>query len=136
DGADAVIPVEDTSEPWRDAERSLPQQIEIYRQVGAGDYVRFPGEDIEAGAEVLPAGHLLRPQEIGVLASLGVAQAPVIRRPRIGVLATGDELIPVEEPLRPGKIRNSNGYAQTAQVSALGADPIVLGVAGDSEVEV
>ncbi|HSM55142.1 MAG TPA: gephyrin-like molybdotransferase Glp [Candidatus Sulfomarinibacteraceae bacterium] len=136
EGANAVIPVEDTSEPWRDAERQLPQQIEIYRQVGAGDYVRYPGEDIEAGTEVLPTGHLLRPQEIGVLASLGVAQVPVIRRPRIGVLATGDELIAVEEPLSPGKIRNSNGYAQTAQVSSLGAKPVVLGVAGDSERKV
>ncbi|MFW5940986.1 MAG: gephyrin-like molybdotransferase Glp [Chloroflexota bacterium] len=136
EGADAVIPVEDTSEPWRDVERPLPEQIEIYREVGSGDYVRYPGEDIEAGTEVLPAGHLLRPQEIGVLASLGVAQVPVIRQPRIGVLATGDELIAVEEPLRPGKIRNSNGYAQTAQVSGLNAEPVDLGVAGDSEQEV
>jgi molybdopterin molybdotransferase len=98
--------------------------------------VRFPGEDIEAGQEVLAAGHILRPQEIGVLASLGVSHVPVIRRPRVGVLATGDELIAVEEPLRPGKIRNSNGYTQEAQIRALGAVPVPLGIARDTAADV
>lgn len=135
-GANAVVPVESTSEPWRAAVRTLPEEIEIYETVTDGAYVRYPGEDIEAGAEVLPARHLLRPQEIGVLASLGVPEVAVVRKPRVGVLATGDELIAVEEALRPGKIRNSNSYAQTAQVLSLGADPVVLGVAGDSEADV
>lgn len=135
-GADAVIPVEDTDEPWRDPERPLPEQIEIRRAVKAGDYVRHPGEDIVAGQEVLPAGHLIRPQEIGVLASLGVARVPVVKRPKVGILATGDELIAVEEPLRPGKIRNSNGYTQSAQVRAMGAVPVELGVAADTEADV
>lgn len=136
DGADAVIPVEDTSEPWRDPERQLPDEIDVYRSVEHGDYVRYPGEDIETGEEVLPPGHLLRPQEIGVLASLGVAEVQAVRQPRVAVLATGDELIPVNEPLQPGKIRNSNGYAQTAQVVALGAIPVPLGIARDTEEDV
>lgn len=135
-GADAVVPVESTSEPWREAVRDLPEQIEIYEAVSEGDYVRYPGEDIEAGADVLPAGHLLRPQEIGVLASLGVPEVAVVRKPRVGILATGDELIAVEEALQPGKIRNSNSYAQTAQVLNLGAVPVVLGIAGDREEDV
>ncbi len=135
-GSDAVVPVEDTSEPWRSPERPLPPHIKIFRQVQPGDYVRHPGEDIEAGQTVLEAGHILRPQEIGVLASLGISHVQVIRRPKIGILATGDELIPVEEPLAPGKIRNSNGYAQTAQVKALGAIPIPLGIARDTEEDV
>ena len=135
-GADAVIPVEATNEPWRDAERPLPPHVQVFQAVGVGDYVRYAGEDILAGTEVLPAGHVLRPQEIGVLASLGVAEVSVVRRPRVGVLATGDELIGVEEPLRPGKIRNSNGYAQQAQVLALGAEPVDLGTAGDTEAAV
>lgn len=135
-GADAVIPVEDTNEPWRNPERPLPEQIEIRRAVKAGDYVRLPGEDIEAGQTVLPAGHLIRPQEIGVLASLGVSQVAVVKRPKVGILATGDELIPVEEPLRPGKIRNSNGYTQAAQVRAMGAVPVDLGVAADTQADV
>jgi molybdopterin molybdotransferase len=135
-GADAVVPVEDTDEAWRGAERPLPETIQIYRQVQRGDYVRHPGEDIEAGQMVLPAGHVLRPQEIGVLASLGVSQVPVICQPRVGILATGDELVAVEEPLSPGKIRNSNGYAQAAQVLAMGAIPVSLGVARDTEADV
>ena len=136
DGADAVVPVEDTDEPWRGADRPLPERVAIRRAVGRGDYVRYPGEDIRAGQTVLAAGHVVRPQEIGVLASLGVERVAVVRRPRVGVLATGDELIDVGAPLSPGKIRNSNGYAQAAQVRALGGEAIPLGVAGDREADV
>lgn len=135
-GADAVVPVEDTDEPWRGASRPLPEWVAVRRSVGAGDYVRYPGEDIRAGERVLEAGHAIRPQEIGVLASLGVSQVSVVRRPRVGVLATGDELIEVDAPLAPGKIRNSNGYAQAAQVRALGGEVIMLGVARDDEDDV
>ncbi len=136
DGADAVVPVEDTNEPWRDEERPLPAHISVSRQVKPGDYLRHPGEDIEAGQVVLAAGRPLRPQEVGVLASLGVQQVSVIRKPKVGILATGDELISIDEPLRPGKIRNSNGYTQAAQVMALGAEPISLGVAKDAASDV
>lgn len=136
EGADAVIPVEDTNEPWRQAERPLPAHIQIFRTVAAGDYVRQVGEDVEAGQQVLRSGHILRPQEVGALASMGVSQVPVIRKPKIGILATGDELLPVSEPLIPGKIRNSNGYTQAAQVKALGAIPVSLGIARDTEADV
>ena len=135
-GADAVVPVEDTNEPWRDEKRPLPDTIQINRQVVINDYVRHIGEDIMAGHVVLQAGHALRPQEVGILAALGVSQVPVIRRPKVGVLATGDELIPIDAPLAPGKIRNSNGYAQIAQVMALGGIPISLGIARDTEEDV
>lgn len=135
-GANAVIPVEDTNEAWRDQARPQPTTVQIRRAVQTGDYVRWPGEDVETGQVVLAAGHLLRPQEIGVLASLGVSQVKVVMRPRVGILATGDELIAVEQPLQPGKIRNSNGYAQQAQVMALGAIPVSLGVARDTEADV
>jgi molybdopterin molybdotransferase len=70
---------------------------------------------------------------MSVLASLGVPNVHVVRRARIGILATGDELVPVEDDLSQGKIRNSNGYAQAAQVAALGAIPVPLGVAQDTE---
>ncbi|MBX3056794.1 MAG: molybdopterin molybdotransferase MoeA [Anaerolineae bacterium] len=135
-GADAVIPVEDTDENWRDKARPLPATIQINRAVKPGDYIRPPGGDIQAGQTVLHAGHLIRPQEIGLLAALGIAQLSVVRRPLIGILATGDELIPIDQPLQPGKIRNSNGYAQAAQVAALGAIPFPLGIARDSEADV
>jgi molybdopterin molybdotransferase len=135
-GADAVVPVEDTSEPWRDSQRPLPEVVQIFRAVEPGAYVRPAGQDIEAGQKVLAAGHLLRPQEIGVLAALGANQVAVVRRPRVAILATGDELIDVSEPLQPGKIRNSNSYAQVAQTLAMGAVPVQLGVAADNEADV
>ena len=135
-GADAVVPVEDTDEPWRGKERPLPEFVAIHRAVGPGDFTRHPGEDIRAGDVVLEKGRVLRPQEIGILAALGVGRINVIRRPRVGVLATGDELVDVASPLTPGKIRNSNGYAQAAQVAALGGVPVMLGVAGDTEAAV
>lgn len=135
-GADAVVPVEDTSEPWRDSQRPLPEIVRIFRAVEPGAYVRPQGQDIEAGQTVLLAGHHLRPQEIGVLAGLGINRLAVVRRPRVAILATGDELIDVSEPLQPGKIRNSNSYAQVAQTLAMGAVPVQLGVARDSEDDV
>ncbi len=135
-GADAVVPVEDTNEAWRDRERPLPEKIQVTRTVKSGDYIRYPGEDIEVGQVILEQGHILRPQEVGVLASLGISEVSVIRPPRVAILATGDELLQVDEPLRPGKIRNSNGYTQAAQVLALGAIPIQLGIAGDTETAV
>ncbi|WP_420642488.1 gephyrin-like molybdotransferase Glp [Candidatus Leptofilum sp.] len=135
-GADAVVPVEDTNEAWRDRERPLPEQIQVTRSVKPGDYIRHPGEDIEAGQTILREGHILRPQEVGVLASLGVSQISVIRRPKVAIIATGDELLEVDQPLQPGKIRNSNGYTQAAQIIALGAEPVQLGIAGDTETAV
>lgn len=135
-GAEAVVPVEETSEPWRDAERPLPDHIQIFASVEAGAYVRPAGEDVHAGHEVLSAGQVIRPQEIGLLAALGMAEVVVVRQPRVAVLSTGDELIEIEEPLSPGKIRNSNSYALAAQVIEAGATPVQLGVARDSEADV
>jgi len=135
-GADAVVPVEDTDEPWRDTERPLPEQVAIKRMVHPGDYIRYPGEDIHAGEIVIAPGSALRPQEIGVLAALGLDRVMVVRRPRVGVLATGDELVEVSAPLSPGKIRNSNSYAQAAQVRALGGVPVELGIARDKTTDV
>lgn len=135
-GADAVVPVEDTNEPWRNSVRPLPEHILVSRAVKRGDYIRPIGEDIEAGQLVLSPGHILRPQEIGVLAALGISQVPVHRRPRVGLLSTGDELIAVDQALEPGKIRDSNSYAQAAQIKNLGAESISLGVARDQEEDV
>jgi molybdopterin molybdotransferase len=131
-GADAVVPVEDTGHARHEVLSALPEKIEVARSLAAGDYVRLPGEDVQAGSTVLPAGVVIRPQEIGLMASLGYARAPVYRRPRVGVLATGDELVAVGEALTPGKIRNSNGYVQAAQVIQAGGEPIMLGVARDT----
>lgn len=130
-GATAVIRFEETSEflPVED----LPStEVLLYNPVNAGDNVRLPGEDIRQGQTILKPGHRLRPQDVGVLAAVGQAQVPVYRRPRVAILATGDELVDIEQPLTPGKIRNSNEYGQAALVEKYGGEPIMLGIARDT----
>lgn len=135
-GADAVVPVEDTSIPWREQTAELPATVAIYRAVQVGDSVRHPGEDIQRGDTVLEAGRVLRPQEIGVLAALGYGEVRVVRQPRVGVLATGDELVDIDSALGPGKIRNSNSYGLAAHIVSAGGLPILLGIALDTETAV
>jgi len=136
DGADAVVRFEDTDEGGRlkggvDAGRDRTE-ISIHVPAASKLNVRDAGEDIRAGERVLDAGTVLRPQEIGVLASVGHPVVRVHRKPRVAVLATGDELLEIEEPLRPGKIRNSNEYTNSALVQHYGGIPIRLGIARDN----
>lgn len=132
DGADAVVQFEDTDEEQRKASAAPLAEIGIMRQVEAGLNIRRAGEDIARGSLVLKTGVVLRPQEIGVLASLGRAQVPVIRRPLVAILATGDELVKLGDPLPPGKIYNSNTYSLAAQVSRYGGIPKILDIARDN----
>jgi molybdopterin molybdotransferase len=133
-GADAVIRFEETSEYIRAADRPTPlaDEVWLYNTVAPGDNVRPIGEDIKAGQLILEEGRRLRPQDIGVLAAIGQAQVQVYRRPRVAILATGDELVDVADPLAPGKIRNSNEYSQAALVQKYGAEPLMLGIARDN----
>lgn len=134
-GADSVVPFEDTDEGLR-AQASPGQpimEIGILCQVNSGGNVRPAGEDIRRGAVVLRRGTVLRPSEIGVLASLGYPQVKVIRRPVIAILATGDELTPPGQPLEPGRIYNSNSYSLAALVRQHGGIPKLLGIARDSD---
>ena len=126
-GADAVVPFEDTDEGSGD-----PGRVRILRGVRPGANVRRAGEDVGRGERVLERGTLLRPAEIGLLASLGHSQVRVTRRPRVAVIATGDELVDIDEPLTPGKIRNSNGYSNAAQVLKYGGEPLLLPIARDT----
>jgi len=131
-GADAVVQFEDTDEEKRKAAKKPSTEIGILRQAAKGLNIRKAGEDVSKGNLVLKAGTVLRPQEIGVLASLGKDVVPVIRRPVVAVLATGDELVDIKEPLPPGKIYNSNTYSLAAQVSRYGGVPKILGIARDN----
>ncbi len=133
-GADAVVRFEETSEGLSAGERA-GNWIGIFSQVVVGENVRSAGEDIHKGELVLAEGTILRSQEIGVLASLGRARVRVIRRPRVAILATGDELITIDEPLAPGKIRNSNEYSNAALVRRYGGIPVRLGIARDDVEE-
>jgi molybdopterin molybdotransferase len=135
EGADAVVPYEDTSDFDRAKDERLAKPagtIAVRVAAEPGDHVRPAGEDIRRGERALERGRILRPQEIGVLASLGHAEVAVHRRPRVAILATGDELVEVEEPLAPGKIRNSNEYSNAALVLRTGGIPIRLGIARDT----
>ena len=86
---------------------------------------------MQTGQPILKRGHKLRPQDLGILAMLGVADVPIFCKSRVGLLSSGDELIPVEEPLRPGKIRDANTYTLSALVRDAGAEVIRLGIAAD-----
>ncbi|MCK5181639.1 MAG: molybdopterin-guanine dinucleotide biosynthesis protein B [Dehalococcoidia bacterium] len=132
DGADAVVQFEDTDEMTRKSSGGDLSQIGILRQAKKRLNVRNRGEDIARGSLVLEKGRVLRPQEIGVLASLGRSTALVIRRPIVAILATGDELIAIDQPLAPGKIHDSNTYTIAAEVSRYGGIPRILGIGRDS----
>jgi molybdopterin molybdotransferase len=132
EGADAVVRFEDTDEVSRKSSRGDLLQIGILCQAKKGLNIRGRGEDIAKGDLVLKKGKVLRPQEIGVLASLGRSTALVIRRPIVAILATGDELIGVDQPLAPGKIYDSNTYTIAAEVSRYGGIPKILGIGRDS----
>lgn len=132
-GADTVVRFEETSESvTQKATGKGSGFVEVLNAPERGSNVRRAGEDIRAGEIILPKGTALRPPEIGLLASIGCAQVPVHRRPRVAILATGDELVEVDEPLTPGKIRNSNEYANAAAVLKAGGIPIRLGIARDN----
>ncbi len=126
-GADTVIQIELTR--YDDPESTW---VEILEGVPPGNNIRPAGEDMRAGQVVLHSGTEIGPWEIGILATLGYAAVPVIRRPRIAILGTGDEIIDVHEPLRPGKIRDSNSYLLEAAVRSAGAEPYRLGIAHDT----
>ncbi|MBN1581311.1 MAG: molybdopterin molybdotransferase MoeA [Anaerolineae bacterium] len=124
-GADAVIRFERT--------RQQDDWVDLFFAPPVGNNIRYAGEDVRRGDLILCKGTPIRPQEVGMLASLGYAEVSVIRRPRVAILATGDELVDLDEPLAPGKIRNSNGYSNAAQVLKYGGVPIMLGIARDTE---
>ncbi len=137
-GADAVVPFEDTGDMDRPKQVRLEEpaaEIDVRRAVRARDHTRPAGEDIRRGEMAMGAGRVIRPQEIGVLASLGRETVLVHRRPRVAILATGDELLEIHEPLAPGKIRNSNEYTNAALVMRTGGVPVRLGIARDTRTD-
>jgi molybdopterin molybdotransferase len=131
-GADAVVPIEMTTEPGPMAGLPLPEHIDVVQKVSEGDYTRKEGQDVRAGASVFSAGHRLRPQDIGMLAALGIAEPRVHRRPRVAVVSIGDELLDASEDLVPGKIRDANSRALLAACRTTGAIPLLLGIAPDN----
>ena len=138
EGADAVVPIEDTDQYDQNfqSESRLPTKVNIHKNVQSGDFVRHKGEDISSGEIVLEGKAKLRSQDIGLLAMLGVAKVSVFRLPRIVILSTGDELVPVESPLQPGKIHDSNAYTLSALIARDGGEAVYLGIVPDREESV
>lgn len=130
-GADAVIPVEDTDDPEPQVGADLPPAVEIHRPVDPGDFVRSVGQDVRRGSELLPPGHRLRPQDVAMLAAVGISEPLVRRRPKVAIFSSGDELLEPQQELRPGKIRDSNSYGLYAAVQQAGAEGMHLGIAAD-----
>ena len=124
-GADAVVKVEDTSTEGTTVRfRHAPQ---------LGEFIRPVGEDLRAGEQVLLPGRLLRAADVGLLASIGRPTLRIRARPRVAVMATGDELVALGTALEPGQIYNSNAYALAAAVEEIGGDATILGIVRDDQ---
>ena len=124
--SDAVVMVEHT-------QGARPGEVEVLRAVAAGENVLKVGEDVSAGEEVIPAGVRLRPAEIGGLVALGFTRVHVAGRPRLGILSSGDEVVPPEVTPGPGQVRDVNAYTLSALVEASGGQPVTYGIVPDQE---
>ena len=124
-GADAIVLQEETEE-------SDSGVVKIYLSVESGVSVRVAGEDVEIGDLVVPKGTKLSPAAIGMLANIGMDSCSVYNKPRVAILATGEELAGLKEVPKEGQIFNSNSYALAAQVEEAGGEPILLGIAKDN----
>jgi molybdopterin molybdotransferase len=130
-GADAVVPVEDTDFSQRTPGVPPPQQVKIFNPIGPRGNVRPQGQDVHFGEVVMQSGSLLRPADVGFLAMLGIHQVPVYRPPKIAIFSTGDELVPVDQPLMPGQIYDSNTFMLISLVERYGGKAVRLGIVPD-----
>ena len=124
-GADAVVMIEHTA-------AVDDTMLEVYRSVAPGGHVIRAGEDYARGQEALPAGIRLRAQETGLLAALGQEAVKVYRRPVVGIISTGDEVVPISRRPDPGQIRDVNSYSLAAMVQGCGGRPKTYGIVADN----
>lgn len=128
DGANAVIMRELTKEEERDGKTF----VQLKRKLKEGENISSVGEDIEEGKQLLTKGTYINAGVIALLATFGYEKVPVTRKPKVAIIATGSELLSTDEPLMPGKIRNSNGFMLHTQALRSGAEPISFGVVKDT----
>ena len=124
-GADAVVMIELT-------QIAREGELEVLKAAAPGENILRVGDDIAAGAPLLPAGHWLRPQDVGGLAALGLTRLAVARRPRVALLATGDEIVPPTSQAGPGQVRDVNSYTVAGQIARAGGLPLRRGIAPDN----
>ncbi|HEY8447965.1 MAG TPA: gephyrin-like molybdotransferase Glp [Thermomicrobiales bacterium] len=129
EGADAIVRFEETDYAERSAER---ESIAVLRAPRPGEHIRLAGEDVPAGATVLRSGTPLRPADLGLIAALGRTEVRVHRRPRVAILATGDEVVAPGEPISAGRIYDSNSTLIAALVQQSGGESCLLGIARDN----
>ncbi len=132
EGADAVIPVEDTDQYKAVQTGPMQQTVSFFKPAKKGDNIRLAGEDVAAGQLVLEKGRRLLPQDIGLLASLGIREVKVNQKARVALFSSGDELLLPGQPMSPGKIFDSNSYVLTGLFEEAGAEVISLGIASDN----
>jgi molybdopterin molybdotransferase len=134
-GADGVVPFEETDEPFDKApagSREIAATVRVFKAAQPGANVRPAGQDVRAGDVVVQRGTVLRPQEVGVIASVGRDRVRVIRRPVVAVLSTGDELLEPGQPRDGARIYDVNAYSVAALVRKYGGEPRLLGIAKDT----
>jgi molybdopterin molybdotransferase len=134
-GANSVIQFENTDEAKQKKSGRTVTQVSIMSEAAQGDNIRLAGEDVTRGKIVLKKGTIIRPAEIGLMATVGYSKVKVIRRPVVAVLSTGNELVEIGEPLPEGKIYDSNAYSIASLVKRYGCIPKILGIARDDEKE-
>lgn len=125
-GADAVVMLEYTQIVRKG-------EIEILRAAAIGEHVVFAGEDVKVGQVAIPDGVVLRPADIGGLMSFGITSVSVFRRLKVGILSSGDEIVPPDMDIQPGQVRDINSYSLSALVQKAGAEPVRLGIIPDEE---
>jgi putative molybdopterin biosynthesis protein len=131
-GADAVVMIEHTELIEEGAPRNEPS-IELRRAAAPGQFVSYAGSDIARGETLLRRGTRIGSREIGMLAACGLAHVDVVRRPKVAVLSTGDELVAPGLPLKPAGVYDSNGAIIAAAVTEAGGEPLSLGAFPDDE---
>jgi len=130
EGADAVVKVEETED------LSANNRVKILRAIDRGRNISKMGEDMKVGQVVLHKGMPIRPQEIGILATVGKARVEVFPTPTVGIISTGTELVDVESKPSTAQIRNSNGYSLAAQARRLKVDIEILGIVKDTKEDI
>lgn len=124
-GADSVVMIEHT-------EAVDDQTIEVYKSVAPGQHAVQAGEDIEKNSIMISKSQPIRPQEVGLLAAFGVQTVTVFKRPVIGIISTGDEIVPIDQEPGPGMIRDVNSYTLSSLIETSGGNPLLFGIIKDS----